>query len=110
MEKITLTDEEAQFAVVLQDQFKQVFVPVPFFIRSVSLLQYMNTERIMAIAEKMKEDDNFLESVGMSRERLKIIVMTSASFALWKRGVLMRLQWILQFVALFFIWKILCLL
>ncbi len=110
MEKITLTDEEVQFVVVLQDQFKQVFVPVPFFIRSVSLLQYMNTEKIMILAKNMQEDDNFLESVGMSHERLKVIIMTSAHFALWKRGILMRLQWILQLVALFFIWKVLCLL
>lgn len=64
----------------------------------------------MTVVEGMQNDDNFIEKCGMSRERLKIILATSAEFALWKHGLIMRFQWVLQFAAIFCIWKILCLL
>ena len=109
MEQIKLTHEEAKFVIAAQNQLTKSLIPVPFFIRSVSLLQYMNSERITFIVEEMKKSEELLESCGMSSNRLSMILTMSGQLVLWKHGILMRLQWILQLVAIFFIWKFLCL-
>lgn len=84
------------FAMAVQEQLTKSLLPIPFFIKS--LLQYINTERIMFIVDEMKKSEELLDSCGMSADRLAMILTVSGEFVLWKRGILMRLQWILQMV------------
>lgn len=104
-----LTDTEVEFAIAAQQELTKSLFPIPWFIRSVSLLQYMNREKITFIVDGMKNNKELLENCGMSANRLHMILTASMELVLAKRGILMRLQWILQLIAFFFAWKFICL-
>lgn len=100
MEAVKLTEQEVHWANAMARQARQIMNPVPIFILSPYTLHRMNEQKMIHVIKGMVSDPNFVAQTGVQKDRLEMILVGVAGFELWKRGWAMRIQWVLQVVAI----------
>ena len=100
MKIINLSGEEIKFAINVDKILNIFLIPVPFFIVSVSLLNYRNTEIINSLISELENNEEFIAESKINKDRFGLLLTSTAKIVLWKRSWMMRLQWILQIIAI----------
>jgi hypothetical protein len=107
LETLKLSKQESYIAMGMAHQAKEIMLPVPFFILFPFSLHRQNEELMIFVIRGMIADANFVKKSGVEKDRLEMILLGVAGFEVWKRGWVMRIQWIFQVLALIMLGQIL---
>ena len=77
-------------------EMQGVFVPVPLFILSPAAINQQNKIILDEFLKIVKQDKEFIEVAKLENGKLLKLVAITAKYELWKRSLLMRIQWFLQ--------------
>lgn len=109
-----LTPLELDFLTIASGALKETFPPAPFFILSPKALKAYDQEIVKAgLPEILRENDLMEEvaaSTGMDRGKVAFLLSEAMEFIVWERAWIRRLQWVLQYVAIFVILNVIWLL
>ena len=110
MDLQALSKEETEFALAVQKQVRQLLCPVPFFIWSPGELNHLNQEKVKEAITTMLSNPSFIQGIcvdgGIDPLKVAPIMLGASGFELWKRNMMMKAQWVLQFVAMGLFWTI----
>ena len=109
-----LTPSELDFLTVASGALKETFPPAPFFILSPKALKAYDQEIVKAGLPEILQENDLMEEVvastGMDRGKIALLLSEAMEFIVWERAWIRRLQWILQYIAIFVILNVLWLL
>jgi hypothetical protein len=101
---LNLSNDEIKFAYGIQKMTAYLLIPTPLFILSPISIDFKNQVRVSTTINHLLKDPCFvkaaIDSLKINQNRLEMIVMGASCFELWKRYILMRIQWVLQILAL----------
>lgn len=100
---MNLTSADYKFAEGVKLKVREWMQPVPFFILFPSSIHEDNRMKVTSIVEQVLADETFKTTLvkdGMSVQKLEYITKGVSAYELWKRGWMMRGQWVLQILAL----------
>ena len=107
-----LSKEEIRFARAVASDARNL-MRHPFFVLSPWEIIDQEQDLIARAAKNALDDVDFVkgeEKNGIPYQRLRFIVYSVAGFELWKHGMMLYIQWVLQVVAIGILWGILWLL
>lgn len=109
-----LTSEELAFVTAAAVKLKTAFPPAPFFILSPKALQAQDRDIVKNDLPELLRDNGLMEEIvtatGMDRGKVSFLISEAMEFVLWERSWATRLQWVLQYIAIFVIINVLWLL
>lgn len=108
METIKLNTDEINIFNSFIEELEKQLNPVPFIIIYINNLRHINSVKIISIINLMKSDLKLANTLHINSQRFAFILDMAAKYVLLKRSFLMYFQLFLQLVALFLVWKILC--
>jgi hypothetical protein len=102
-----LTKEELRIVAATQKHTCKIMAYHPLFVISPGDIQERNHMVVGKAIKELLDDKEFVKETGVPYDRLRFILYSAAGFEIWKRGLALYTQWILQFVAIGILWSIL---